>query len=92
MKINGDKVSQVKSMQLEGKNIETAVKNNEVAIALHGVIVGRQIKERDILISDLKEEGFIKLKKLKKYLNREEIELLKEIAELKRRNNPLWGV
>lgn len=92
MKINGDKVSQVKSMQLEGKNIDIAVRNNEVAIALPGVIVGRQIKERDVLISDLNEENFIKLKKLKKYLNREEIELLKEIADIKRRKDPLWGI
>lgn len=92
VKLNGDKVSEVKSIQLEGKNVEVAVKNNEVAIALPNVVVGRQIKERDIMISDIKEEAFIKLKKLKKYLNREEIELLKEIAELKRRKEPLWGV
>ncbi len=92
MKINGDKIADVKSMQLDGKNIETAVKNNEVAIALPNIVVGRQIKERDILISDLREEDFIKLKKLRKYLNNDEVELLKEIAEIKRKTNPLWGI
>ncbi len=92
IKLNGDKISEVKSMQLEGKNVESAVKNNEVAIALPNVTVGRQIKERDVLISDLREADFVKLKQLKKYLNREEIELLKEIAELKRKKEPLWGI
>ena len=92
IKSNGDKVSEIKSMQLEGKNVELAVKNNEVAISLPNVIVGRQIKEKDILLSDIKEEEFIKLKKLKKYLNNEEIDVLKEIAEIKRRKDPMWGI
>jgi translation initiation factor 5B len=92
IKLNGDKVSQVKSMQLEGKNIEKAERNKEIAIALPNCVVGRQIKERDILISDINEDGFIKLKKLKKYLNRDEIELLKEIALIKRKKDPLWGI
>ncbi len=92
IKLNGDKVSQVKSMQLEGKNIEKAEKNKEIAIALPGSVVGRHIRERDILISDLNEEAFMKLKKLKKYLNRDEIELLKEIAVIKRKKDPLWGI
>jgi translation initiation factor 5B len=92
IKLNGDKVSQVKSMQLEGKNIEKAEKNKEIAIALPGSVVGRHIKERDILISDVNEEDFIKLKRLKKYLNRDEIELLKEIANIKRKKDPLWGI
>jgi len=91
-KLTGEKISEVKSIQLEGKNVELATRNNEVAISLPNAVVGRQIKERDVLISDLREQDFIKLKELKKYLNREEIELLKEIAELKRRKEPLWGI
>ena len=92
IKLNGDKVSEVKSMQLGGKNIDLAVKGNEIAIALPNVIVGRQVKEMDILISDINDADFVKLKKLKKYLNRDEIELLREMAEIKRKNEPLWGI
>ncbi len=92
IKLTGEKISEVKSMQLEGKNIDIAEKNKEVAISLPNAVVGRHIKERDILISDMSEEDFIKLKKLKKYLNRDEIELLKEIALLKRKRDPLWGI
>ncbi|MEK6937394.1 MAG: translation initiation factor IF-2, partial [Nanoarchaeota archaeon] len=74
IKLTGEKISEVKSMQLEGKNIEKAEKNKEIAISLPNAVLGRHIRERDILISDMNEEDFIKLKKLKKYLNRDEIE------------------
>ncbi len=92
IKLTGEKISEVKSMQLEGKNIEKAEKNKEIAISLPNAVLGRHIRERDILISDMNEEDFIKLKKLKKYLNRDEIELLKEIANIKRKKDPLWGI
>jgi len=54
--------------------------------------VGRQINEGDILYSDVPESDFKDLKKLKKYLNSEEIETLKEIAKLKRKENLTWGI
>ena len=38
------------------------------------------------------EEDFRKLKKLKKYLSEEELELMREIAEIMRANNPMWGI
>jgi translation initiation factor 5B len=92
MKENTNKIGKVKSMQLEKENISEATKGQEVAIALPDVTAGRQINEDDILYSNLNEQEFVKLKKLKKYLNSDEIEVLKEIAEIKRKENPLWGV
>ena len=92
MKEDGSKVASVGGMQSEGENVSEAEKNKEVAISLPGITVGRQIEENDILLSDVPEDDFIKLKKLKKYLNKSEIELLKEIALIKRRENPVWGV
>jgi len=38
------------------------------------------------------EEHFRTLRKLKKYLNDDEIHLLKEIADIKRKANPTWGI
>jgi len=32
------------------------------------------------------------LKELKKHLSKMEIEVLKEVAEIKRKDNPVWGV
>ncbi|MEK6934412.1 MAG: translation initiation factor IF-2 [Nanoarchaeota archaeon] len=92
IKEDGSKCSEVKSMQSDSENIQEAGRNKEVAISIPGVIVGRHIDEDTILYSDIKEEEFTKLKKLKKLLNRDDIEVLKEIAIIKRKNNPMWGV
>lgn len=89
---DGNFICELKTIQKDGENIKEAIKGDSVAVALPGVIVGRQINEFDILYSDLKETEFAKLKKLKKYLNEEEIEILKEIAEIKRKQQPMWGV
>ncbi|MEK6904676.1 MAG: translation initiation factor IF-2 [Nanoarchaeota archaeon] len=92
MKKDGSKAGYVKSMQKENENVEEAKKDDELAISIPDAIVGRQIKENDILYSDMEEENFVKLKNLKKYLKEDEIEVLKEIAKIKRRENPVWGI
>ncbi len=92
MKDNGDKVSYIKSMQHETENTKQAEKNKEVAISIPNITVGRQIDEETILYTDIPENDFIKLKKLKKHLSSQELELLKEIAEIQRKKNPLWGI
>ncbi len=92
IKANGNKASEIKSMQKEGENIQEAKKGEQVAIAIPHLTVGRQINELDILYSDITEEEFVKYKKLKRFLNNDEIAILKEIAEIKRQENPVWGI
>ncbi|MBU1112101.1 MAG: translation initiation factor IF-2 [archaeon] len=92
MNISGDKITQVKSIKEGQENLSFAEQGKQVAIAFEGVTVGRQIKEGDFLYTDVPEEDFIKLKNLKKHLSKIEIDVLKEIAEIKRKNNPVWGV
>jgi translation initiation factor 5B len=89
---DGKDISTVKSIQHEKESISVIGTGKQVAIALPGVTVGRQITENDIIYSGIPEPHFRKLKTLKQYLKKEEIEVMKEIAELKRRKNPLWGV
>jgi len=88
----GKKLSEVKEIQSENKSVSELEKGKQAAISLPGLTVGRQIKEGDILYSDISEEDFRKLKKLKKYLNDDEIEILKELSEIKRENDAMWGV
>lgn len=92
MKEDGSKCGTIKSIQDNGENIPEAIKNQEVAISIPHIIVGRQIDEDYILYSDISEDDFSKLKKLKKFLKPDEIEVLKEIIEIKRKSKPLWGV
>ena len=82
----------IKSIQSEKKNVSEAEKGKQVAISLDKVTIGRQISEGDILYSVIPENDFRKLKELKKYLAPGEIVILKEIVEMMRKDNELWGI
>jgi len=82
----------IKSIQSEKKNVSEAEKGKQVAISLDKVTIGRQINEGDILYSVIPENDFRKLKELKKYLAPGEIVILKEIVEMMRKDNELWGI
>ena len=69
-----------------------AEQGKQLAMALDKITVGRQINEGDFLYTDIPEDDFKKLKELKKYLSKMEVDVLKEIVEIKRRENPIWGV
>jgi len=88
----GKNITTLKSMQLEKESVNEAKKGQQVAASLDKVTVGRQINEGDILFSFIEESEFIKLKELKEYLEKPEIEILKEIAQIMRKDKPLWGV
>jgi len=92
MKKDGKEIATIKGIQLDQENIEKAEKNQQVAISLPGVTVGRQINEGDILYSAIPGDDFRKLKELKKYLKKEELLIMKEIAEIMRKKNPVWGI
>ncbi len=82
----------IKSIQHEKESISSATKGKQVAVSIDNVTVGRQIKEGDILYSYIPEDDFRELKKLAKFLSTGEIAVLKEIAEIMRKENPVWGV
>ncbi|MBI2581464.1 translation initiation factor IF-2 [Candidatus Woesearchaeota archaeon] len=88
----GKAITSVKEIQLESENITTAEKGKQVAVSLEKVIVGRQINEGDTLLSFVPEDDFRRLKELKQYLSADEIEVLREIAELMRKDSPVWGI
>ncbi len=89
---DGRELARIKEIQLNQENVEKAVKGQQVAVSLPGVTAGRQINEGDTLYSLIPEEHYRKMKELKHNLTHEEIEILKEIAEIMRKTNPLWGI
>lgn len=89
---NGNKITYIKSLQADNDSLTIAERGRQVAASFMNVTAGRQIIEGEIYYTDLTEDEFKKLKKLKKYLSGEEIEVIKDIAMLKRKHNPLWGV
>ena len=92
MNKKGKILDKVKSIQKEKKVVESAKKGEEVAISLQDVIYGRQVKEKDILYSCLSEDEFRELKASRQYLSDEELGIMEEIAEIKRKEKPTWGI
>jgi translation initiation factor 5B len=92
MNVDGERVCSIKSMQSEGKAIEEAKRNDEVAIAMPEITLGRQVKEDEILYTDLSEDDYKKLKQNESLLTATELQALKEIVEIKRRKKLTWGI
>ncbi len=92
MTANGKKVSDVKSMKKGQEAVKTAMQGDQVAMAMPNLTIGRQASEGDYLYTDFSEKDYAKLRKLKKHLSKPEIELVKEVVEIKRKLNAVWGV
>ncbi len=88
----GKQIGTVKSLQLEQESISSAEAGKRVAVSMDNVTVGRQVNEGDVIYSFIPEEDFRKLKSLAKHLSKEEISVVKEIAEFMRKDNPMWGI
>ncbi|MBN2459529.1 translation initiation factor IF-2 [Candidatus Woesearchaeota archaeon] len=88
----GHVMTTVKSIQAEKENLSRLEQGKQAAAALPGVMCGRQVNEGDIFYSAIPEDDFRKLKKLKKYLTEAEVQVMKEIAEIMRRESVVWGV
>jgi len=92
MNKQGKQLTFVKSIQREQESVSEAKKGSQVAVSLPGVVVGRQVHEGDVLYSFLTEEEFRKYKEFKNLLSADEKSVLKEIAEIMRQADILWGV
>jgi translation initiation factor 5B len=92
MNKDGRELTVVKGIQLEQENVESAAKGKRVAVSMPGVTVGRQLNEGDVLFSMVPEEHFRQYKEYKEHLSEDEKNVLKEIAEIMRARNPMWGV
>jgi translation initiation factor 5B len=92
MSRDGKPLATLKQVQKDGASVKSAEKGDKVAISLEGVTVGRQIQEGDLFYSALNESEFNKYKEVKDLIKGDEKALLKEIAEIMRRENPVWGV
>ncbi|MGV8141473.1 MAG: translation initiation factor IF-2 [Candidatus Woesearchaeota archaeon] len=92
MKNDGKTLATIKELQKNKESVNVLEKKEQAAASLPGLTVGRQITEGEIFYSAISEADFRKLKKLTKYLSKDETALLKEIAEIMRTDNPVWGI
>ncbi len=83
---------QNKGIQEHNENMSEAPAGKEVAVAIDGPTVGRQIKEGDILFIDVPEKhAKIAEQELFESMKIEDKETLMAFMEIKRRGNPFWG-
>ncbi|HWR25425.1 MAG TPA: translation initiation factor IF-2 [Methanosarcina sp.] len=89
---NGTVVGKIKGLQSEGENIPSARAGKEVAMAIDGATVGRQIKEEDILYVNVPERHAKVLEhEIYDSLSRDEKETLDIFLEIRRKDNPFWA-
>jgi translation initiation factor 5B len=93
MKIDGKYVGEIQQIQHMGKTIKDAKAGQEVAISIKGnVMVGRHIKENDILYSDIPLDHIkLLISKFKKMLTSDAIDTLREIIKIKSSKQPEYA-
>ena len=92
MNEEGKEIGTVHQIQDKGKNIDEAKKDMQVAVSMSEPTVGRQVNEGDVLYTvPPNEDVKLLLDRFKYRLNDEELKVLDEILEIKRRINPLYG-
>jgi translation initiation factor 5B len=86
----GKEVGKIKSLRDGEEVLKEALPGAEVAIAIDGPTVGRQINVEDILYIDILES---EVKNLADYdLNTDEKMVLEELSAIKRKTDPFWGM
>jgi translation initiation factor 5B len=91
--LEGTKLGRVTQIQDSGEAVSLAEAGKEVAVSMPQPIVGRHIKERDILFVDVPEKHAKLLReKYQGRLTAGALEVLQELTELKRKKDILWAV
>jgi len=89
---DGNEITTAKGIQVEQENVDKLEKGKQAAVSMPGITIGRQVNEGDILYSAIPEEHFRQFKENKEHLSEEEKNTLKEIAEIMRQKNAVWGI
>ncbi|MFQ5815054.1 MAG: translation initiation factor IF-2 [Candidatus Hydrothermarchaeaceae archaeon] len=93
MNKEGKTVGVIKGIQDEGENIAEAARGMQVAVSIAGAVVGKQIKEKDVLYTELEQDDAKLLEeKYFKELPSDELEVFEEIKAIKRKESPIWAL
>ena len=92
IKPDGSPAGTVRSIQKGGENIQVAKEGDEVAIAIDGVTIGRQLEGDEILYVDVPEKhARILARDMMDVLSEEAKKAFEEFLAIKRKNNSFWG-
>jgi translation initiation factor 5B len=89
MHADGTEVGVLKSLQRQNESVATAEEGEELAASIDGAVVGRNLKEGDVLLVSLPESAARSLRG--QTLSPREAEILEEVARIHRLSEPFWG-
>ena len=92
MNKSGKKIGIIHQLQNDGKTVPSVKTGEEIACSVQNVTIGRQISEEDVFYSLPSPDEAKKI--LKKYMHKldsTESEIFKEILEIQRKINPVYG-
>jgi translation initiation factor 5B len=87
-----ERLGRIKNIQADKNSVQEANEGMEVAISISGANFERQIKDKKFLYSDMSENQFKTFKKNKDLLSASEMNVLREISEVKRKKKAEWGM
>jgi len=86
---DGTEVGLLKALQKEGTSVAEAEESAELAASIDGAVVGRNLKEGDVLLVSLPESAARALRS--QPLTPHEQEILDEVVKIHRPLHPFWG-
>ena len=93
MREDNSSVGKVESMQDKGENLKSASKGQKIAMAIKEAVFGRDFEEGDVIYVDIPEKHYKILEsELMGKLTEDEVEILREILDIKRKEDPGWGI
>jgi translation initiation factor 5B len=86
---DGTEVGLLKALQKENESVTSAEENEELAASIDGAVMGRNLKEGDVLLVSLPESAARGLRG--QSLTSRETEILDEVVRIHRATAPFWG-
>lgn len=78
----GEPFGKIQGIQSEGKAIDEATKDMEVAVSINEAIVEKDFNEKDTLYSYIPKKDFAKLESIKDSFSEEEVALIEQIKKM----------
>ncbi|MCI4372381.1 MAG: translation initiation factor IF-2 [Thermoplasmata archaeon] len=89
MKTDGTEVGVLKALQHDGDSVAQAEEGTELAASIDGAVMGRNLKEGDVLLVSVPESAARAFKI--QGLSPTEMGILEEVARIHRATHPFWG-
>ncbi|MDA3855444.1 MAG: translation initiation factor IF-2 [Candidatus Woesearchaeota archaeon] len=88
----GKKVGKIKGIKDKEENLKSLAFGKSAAVSMDDLVIGRHAQEDSVLYSFMGEGNFRNLKKSADLLSSDEKSAMRELAEVMRKENSLWGM